>query len=107
MSSGTIKIKLHGKYRDVWVSDTRNCKNYKCFHPHDCPTQGARGVRSSKGRYMCLTNVNQGCPEESEREVLALQGEKSSKNALKKAIAKAKPNMDKIDDVDKWLDSIR
>jgi hypothetical protein len=26
---------------------------------------------------------------------------------LRQAIAKAKPNMDKIDDVDKWLDSIR
>lgn len=68
MSSGTIRMKLHGKYRDVWVSDTKNCKYYKCFHPHDCPIQGARGVRSSTERYMCLTNVNHGCPDEPERQ---------------------------------------
>ena len=35
------------------------------------------------------------------------QSEQLSKDVLKKAIAKAKPNMDKIDDVDEWLDSIR
>jgi len=64
MSSGTIRMKLYGKYRDVWVSDTKNCKNYKCFHPHNCTVQGARGVRSSTERYMCLTNVNHGCPNE-------------------------------------------
>lgn len=67
MSSGTVRIKLNGKYRDVWVSDVTNCKQYKCFHPHDCPVQGARGVRSSKERYMCLTNVNQGCPSKLEK----------------------------------------
>jgi len=68
MSSGTIRMKLHGKYRDVWVADTKNCKDYKCFHPHDCPVQGARGVRSSKERYMCLTNVNNGCPDEPQKQ---------------------------------------
>ncbi len=64
--SGTIRMKLYGKFRNVFVSNTKNCKNYKCFHPHDCPIQGARGVRSSGTRYMCLTNVNSGCPENPE-----------------------------------------
>jgi hypothetical protein len=32
---------------------------------------------------------------------------KHLKSALDTAIEKAKPNMDKIDNVDKWLDSIR
>lgn len=67
MSSGIIRTKVHGKYREVWVSDTSNCKNYKCFNPHDCPVQGAGGVRSSKERYMCLTNVYSGCPYEPEK----------------------------------------
>lgn len=66
MSSGTIRMKLYGKYRDVWVSDTKNCKNYKCFNPHDCPVRGVGGVRTSTERYMCLTNVNNGCPEEKQ-----------------------------------------
>lgn len=66
MASGNISIKVHGKMRKVWVADTVNCKNYKCFHPHDCPIQGARGVRNSSERYMCLTNVNNGCPENKE-----------------------------------------
>jgi hypothetical protein len=68
MSSGKIKIKLNGKYRDVFVADTTNCKNYKCFLPHDCPIQGAGGVRSSLERYMCLTNVNEGCPAEPKKQ---------------------------------------
>ncbi len=63
--SGHIKIKLFGKYRNVWVSDINNCKNYKCFKPHDCPVHGARGVNSSCGRWMCLTNFYNGCPDRS------------------------------------------
>lgn len=60
---GNIRIKVYGKYREVYVTDIDNCKNYECFHPHDCPVQGAGGVRSSKARWMCLTNANHGCPD--------------------------------------------
>jgi hypothetical protein len=35
------------------------------------------------------------------------RSEQLSNEVLKTAIAKAKPNMDKINDVDEWLDSIR
>jgi hypothetical protein len=35
------------------------------------------------------------------------QSEQLSNEVLETAIAKAKPNMDKINDVDEWLDSIR
>jgi hypothetical protein len=65
--SGTVRVKLYGKYREVWVSDTKNCKNFKCFHPHDCPVQGARGGRSSEERYMCLTNLYHGCPDDPQK----------------------------------------
>lgn len=60
---GNIRIKVYGKVRSVYVSDTSHCKDYKCFHPHDCPVQGAKGVRSSEPRWMCLTNANHGCPD--------------------------------------------
>ena len=60
---GKIKIKVGGKIRSVWVSDTKNCQNYECFNPHDCPVHGAGGVRSSTPRWMCLTNALNGCPE--------------------------------------------
>jgi hypothetical protein len=67
MSSGKIKVKFAGKTRSVWVSDVNNCKEYKCFHPHDCPVQGLRSVRSSAERWMCLTNVIKGCPDEPKK----------------------------------------
>lgn len=67
MSSGNIKLKVRGKTRNVWVSDVNNCKKYNCFHPHDCPIQGVRGVRSSQERWMCLTNVYRGCPVEPQK----------------------------------------
>jgi hypothetical protein len=35
------------------------------------------------------------------------RSEQLSNEVLENAIAKAKPNMDKINDVDEWLDSIR
>lgn len=61
--NGHIKVKIAGKIRSVYVTDIHNCKGYECFHPHDCPVQGARGVRSSEARWMCLTNVLRGCPD--------------------------------------------
>ena len=48
--------------RDVWVAE-KDCPKYKCYHPHDCPVQGAKGVRDSKERWMCLTNFYNGCPD--------------------------------------------
>lgn len=63
MSSGTIKIKFAGKTRNVWVSDIKNCKSYDCFHPHDFPVHGAKGVNSTQERWVCLTNALHGCPE--------------------------------------------
>ena len=63
MNSGHIKVKVGFQFKKVFVVDTENCKSYDCFHPHDCPVQGARGVRSSAARWMCLTNVNRGCPD--------------------------------------------
>lgn len=63
MSVGNIKVKFAGKMRSVWVTDIDKCKSYKCFHPHDCPVQGSRGVRDSESRWMCLTNVLRGCPD--------------------------------------------
>ena len=68
MSSGTIKVKVAGRTRSVFVTDVKNCKAYKCFHPHDCPVQGAGGVRSSQERWMCLTNVTHGCPDNPEKQ---------------------------------------
>ena len=59
---GKIRVKVGGKTRYVWVVDTKKCKNYNCFLPHDCPIQGAGGVRNSQERWMCLTNANHGCP---------------------------------------------
>ena len=61
-TSGTIKIKLAGKWRFVFVSDINNCKKYECFHPHDCPVHGAKGVQQTAERYVCLTNFYNGCP---------------------------------------------
>lgn len=58
--------KIYGKKRAVYVSES-NCPLYECFRPHDVPVQGARGVRSSKERYMCLTNVHAGCPDKENR----------------------------------------
>ncbi len=49
--------------KDVIVAE-KNCIKYECYHPHDCPVQGAGGVRESKERYMCLTNFYSGCPKE-------------------------------------------
>ena len=63
MSSGNITVFYGGKKRSVFVTDTKNCKNYTCFKPHDCPIQGAKGIRNSASRWMCLTNVNSGCPD--------------------------------------------
>lgn len=60
-----IKTDVFGAKRDVIVSD-RACPKRKCFKPHDCPVQGARGVRESASRWMCLTNVLHGCPENAE-----------------------------------------
>lgn len=65
--SGNVKVKTGGKIRNVWVTDIKNCKDYKCFHPHDCPIQGAKGVRNSQERWMCLTNFHQGCPDEPQK----------------------------------------
>ena len=56
-----LKIKHAGTYRHV-EAISKECINKPCFHPHDCPVQGARGVRSSEARWMCLTNVLSGCP---------------------------------------------
>ena len=67
--SGHIKVKVAGKIRNVWVTDTKNCKDYKCFHPHDCPIQGASGVRNSQERWMCLTNLYHGCPDKPEKKL--------------------------------------
>lgn len=60
---GTIRIKIYGKFREVYVTDTIHCKNYKCFHPHDCPIQVAGEVRQTDERWMCLTNALHGCPD--------------------------------------------
>lgn len=57
-----IDINFAGKRRKVWVVD-EDCKNRKCFRPHNCPVQGKKGVRSSEPRWMCLTNFLHGCPE--------------------------------------------
>lgn len=57
-----IKVLFAGKKREVEVVD-RDCAKRKCFHPHDCPVQGCGGVRESKERWMCLTNVLHGCPD--------------------------------------------
>lgn len=57
-----IKIKFAGKMRSVEVSD-KDCATRPCLKPHDCPAQGGGGVRSSQPRWMCLTNVNHGCPD--------------------------------------------
>ena len=58
-----VRIKIQDKFRNILVVDAQKCPNYKCFHPHDCPIQGFGGVRNSESRWMCLTNVNNGCPE--------------------------------------------
>ena len=60
-----IKILFSGAKREVEVND-KKCKNYTCFHPHDCPVQGYGGVRESKARWMCLTNFLHGCPDVKE-----------------------------------------
>lgn len=67
MSSGNVKVKINGKVKLVWCSDTDNCPQYTCFHPHDCPIQGARGVRCSIERWMCLTNALHGCPDNPQK----------------------------------------
>lgn len=56
-----VKMKLYGKVRAVGCRD-HECPDRPCFKPHDCPIQGAGGVRESAERWMCLTNVNHGCP---------------------------------------------
>ena len=56
-----ISIKVSGKKRNINCAD-KDCPKRTCWHPHDCPVQGAGGVRESKARWMCLTNVNRGCP---------------------------------------------
>lgn len=48
--------------KNVQVVDAL-CPKRSCYHPHDCPVQGAGGVRESTERWMCLTNVNHGCPD--------------------------------------------
>jgi hypothetical protein len=58
----TVTVFIYGKKRRVIVAD-KACPTFACFRPHDCPTQGAKGVRQSTERYMCLTNVLRGCPE--------------------------------------------
>lgn len=58
-----VILNIHGKKRDILVIDAKKCPNYECFHPHDCPVHAARGVNTTKERYMCLTNVLNGCPE--------------------------------------------
>jgi len=63
MNAGKIRIKVYKKYREVFVTDTVNCKSYQCFHPHNCPIHGAKGINDSNDRWMCLTNVNEGCPK--------------------------------------------
>jgi hypothetical protein len=58
-----IKVKVYGNtIKKVEVIDER-CLNYKCFKPHNCPVQGAGGVRDSKERWVCLTNFYHGCPD--------------------------------------------
>jgi hypothetical protein len=62
-----------------------------------------------------LTEIYRGQKENNdeavERILLLLnvvgRSEQLSNEVLENAIAKAKPNMDKINDVDEWLDSIR
>ena len=59
-----IRVKVHNSFfKKVSVVD-KDCPKYKCFNPHDCSVQGAGGVRSSKERWMCLTNFYNGCPDE-------------------------------------------
>ena len=53
---GDITIKIGNKKVRVKVLDREKCGNYECFVPHDCPVQGAGGVRASEPRWMCLTN---------------------------------------------------
>ena len=48
--------------KHVFVTE-KECINFQCYHPHDCPIQGSGGVRNSKERYMCLTNFYKGCPK--------------------------------------------
>jgi len=67
MSSGNIKVRIAGKIRNVWVSDINNCKDCECFHPHDCPIQGVKGVRNSEERWICLTNFYHGCPSKPQK----------------------------------------
>jgi hypothetical protein len=57
-----IKFTIYGKQRDVTCAD-RDCPERSCWHPHDCPIQGAGGVRESAERWMCLTNALNGCPD--------------------------------------------
>lgn len=63
MSGGNVKVKIGGKVKLVWCLDPDNCPDYVCFHPQDCPIQGASGVRNSGERWMCLTNALYGCPD--------------------------------------------
>ena len=57
-----VRAKFGSGYRWVEVPH-RECPTLECFHPHDCPVQGYGGVRESQPRWMCLTNVLHGCPE--------------------------------------------
>jgi len=57
-----VKVKYAGVNRQVEVWE-KECINKPCFKPHDCPIQGAGGVRSSQSRRMCLTNALRGCPD--------------------------------------------
>jgi hypothetical protein len=56
-----VRIKTRGAIRSVSCSH-RDCPTRPCWDPHDCPVQGAGGVRESESRWLCLTNALQGCP---------------------------------------------
>ena len=57
----TIRKKVYGSIRSIGCMD-KTCPSKPCWQPHDCPVQGCGGVRESTARWMCLTNVLQGCP---------------------------------------------
>jgi hypothetical protein len=57
-----LNVKVRGSKRNVECID-EDCPKRKCWHPHDCPVQGQGGIRESTPRWMCLTNVLKGCPD--------------------------------------------
>lgn len=58
-----ITVRFAGKRRGVDVAE-EDCKKRPCLKPHNCPVQGAGGVRYSDERWVCLTRFLHGCPNE-------------------------------------------